>query len=108
MNALTWLAIAIVAAFAVGIGLWGIDFWLGGMAVIAAAIAAIGVRNWRRAGREIDQAAIDVAVKRHPAGGKLPGPGQPQASGVGRDEDTGVMTIDDEYRALLDKEGGQR
>jgi hypothetical protein len=87
------------------------------MAVIAAAwavIGAIAVRDWLRGGkRDMDQALALVCKPchgeegPHTCGRKLPGPGRPQASGAGRDDDTGVMTIDDEYRALLDKEGGR-
>jgi hypothetical protein len=92
MIIVTWTARAFMAAIAIA---WGV-------------IGTRAVRDWwRRAGRVIDEAALDVAVKRHPAGSRLPGPGQPQPSGVTSGEDTGVMTIDDEYRALLDRDGGR-
>jgi hypothetical protein len=108
VNALTWIALAIVAAFAVAIGLWGIQFFLEAAAVFAVVIATAGVRNRQRAGRVIEDARSDVGDDTLAMlGGKLPGPDRPQASGAGRDEDTGVMAIDDEYRALLDKEGGR-
>jgi hypothetical protein len=69
---------------------WAVRAYLGAQAAFWAVIGAVAVRNWRRRGRR-----------------KLPGPGQPQPSGIGTGEDTGVMTIDDEYRALLDREGGR-
>jgi hypothetical protein len=95
MIIVTWIARAFVAVIAVT--------W--------AAIGALAVRDrWRHAGRVIDDAALDIAVARHPAGSKLPGPGQPQPSGIGPGEDTGVsqLTADDVrwLRSISVKEEG--
>jgi hypothetical protein len=83
---ITWAGRVIGTLFAAGTVIW----------------AAIAAREgWRRARRVISEGALDVSVRRHPAGGKLPGPGQPQASGVTSDEDTGVSRWTDEEAAYL-------
>ena len=71
MNGETGLAIVIVAAFAVGCGLWGIDFFFGAMAFFWAVIGALFVRDWWRRATHVHVTVIRELDDRRAA---LPGP----------------------------------
>jgi hypothetical protein len=101
---LTWAGRVLAAAY-IALGAGGAALWIAG--------AIREHLDFRRASREISQALALVCRPCNDeegpctCGRKLPGPDRPQPSGVGTGDDTGVMTIDDEYRALLDKEAGR-
>jgi hypothetical protein len=86
MIVVTWTARAFMAAIVIA---WGV------------AGARVVRDKFTRAGRVLDEAALDIAAGRHPAGGRLPGPDHPQPSGVGTGEDTGIGGFTPEEMAYL-------
>lgn len=73
MNALTWAARILIGLSAAGLLIWSAGEF-------------IEAHSRRRTQRDIDQAVALVS--------KLPGPGQPQPSGVSDADDTGVGLFD--------------
>ena len=95
MIILTWIA-----------RVWAVMF-VATWAVIGVICGAQAVRDWwRQAGRDMDEAIASVCKPCNGESGRCTCSRKCGHWLCGA-ADTGVMTIDDEYRALLDKEAGR-